>query len=223
MALLLDFDTHTVGELSDNNESGDFGSGSRILDSAKQFRIQDIGGEHLTRYWNNQSLIEQIKYELPTSASKQDLEFRKSASHTESVMTTVGLVNTYPFDELAQYQFDEFLESVRSLPQWIHSSPILVSEIDQQTIKFAEQFIKHLYDLILTNGLTWLSPHVGTDGAGEVSFEWWRNQNVLTIFVNPSGQIEYLKAWGPHIWREMEEGDSPTDQELLNLWQWLFA
>lgn len=113
---------------------------------------------------------------------------------------------------------EESLERLRDLQRKIRSGLIPGSEIDKQTIRFAEQYLKHVREVVVSNALRWELPHVTTEGEGEVSLEWWQNDKVLTLFIDSPEQVGYLKAWGPHIWREMEEGANPTDQELLNLW-----
>ena len=113
---------------------------------------------------------------------------------------------------------------LRDLPQQILSGMIASpTPVDEQTLQYAEAFISDLYEVTRSTPSTWIIPHITTEEAGEVSLEWWHNGKSLTIFVNPSGQIEYLRAWGPHIWNEMEEGIGPNVQVLQSIWQWLIA
>jgi hypothetical protein len=88
----------------------------------------------------------------------------------------------------------ETLDSLYMLPQRIRNSSILATEINENTILITEEFIERLYYLIISSALPWYSPHVTTEGEGEISLEWWQGNKVLTIFVDPSSEIEYLKA-----------------------------
>lgn len=71
--------------------------------------------------------------------------------------------------------------------------------------------------------MSWPAPHISLDENEGITFEWWRNHKVLTLFVTPAGTIEWLKAWGPNMWTEMEDGESPTNDELLALFYWICA
>lgn len=114
------------------------------------------------------------------------------------------------------------VNSLYDLPRKILENSIQVEPIEQPTLQYAEQFLRHHHQLILGSNLAWKIPHFATEGEGEVTLEWWNNGKVLTIFVNTSGHIEYLRAWGPNIWNDMEDSEDPTDGVLSNLWQWLF-
>ena len=61
-------------------------------------------------------------------------------------------------------------------------------------------------------------PHITIESSDFVTLEWWHNKKSLTLFFYPK-RIEYLMAWGPHIWDEMEHGDNPSGEKL----DYLFA
>ena len=86
------------------------------------------------------------------------------------------------------------------------------------TIAAAKSFILRFWFVVNTQLGTWQSPHVASDGTGEVTFEWWHNTYSLTFFVGPGQAISYLTAWGLHMWDEMDEGDNPTSQNLVEIW-----
>jgi len=220
MTRVLDFRTHTDEHYytppvkrSEND--------STELEIATQPRLQDIIKLNQGRGWFISSLIQRGWLEHYTSASRLDYDFEPIRGYVENV-APIDLISNSP-DELFKLSFDEFSERLRGLLQKIQGGLIPASEIDRHTVELAKQFTRRIYSIIVKNELTWETPHVATDGEGEVSLEWWHRRKALTIFIDPSGQIEYLKAWGPHIWREMEDGTNPADEELLNLWRWLFT
>ena len=94
--------------------------------------------------------------------------------------------------------------------------------INDETEETSERFIRHLYALVVGNGLTWIYPHFATDGEGEITFEWYIERGSLTFFITP-GSVSFLRAWGYRIHRDMKEGTNPTDQELIDMWRVFFA
>jgi hypothetical protein len=85
----------------------------------------------------------------------------------------------------------------------------------------AKAFIERLHHLLASASYQWKTPHVSAENDGGIAFEWWYQEKILTFFVLGPNSLEYLKVWGPHIWNEMEEGESPSDKQLLALWEWL--
>lgn len=119
---------------------------------------------------------------------------------------------------------NELLETFRSLdalPKQLDES-LLFDPICHKTIDLAKKFIVQLLTQINQEGLIWVAPRVTTDGDGDVSFEWWRGEHLLQITIEPSGNVETLRAWGPHIWEEMESGSEPSERDLVELWNWLY-
>lgn len=123
----------------------------------------------------------------------------------------------------AASQFDDTLKRLADLPRLAHESTLVFNDIDPEVLKSAKSFIKRVYHVIIKNSLVWQTPHVSIDDNDGISFEWWHNGHALTVFVTPFKNIEYLRAWGSKIWEEMEEGENPSDEQLLTLWQWLYT
>lgn len=71
--------------------------------------------------------------------------------------------------------------------------------------------------------MPWTVPHISLDEHEGITLEWWRNRRVLTIFVTPTGIVEWQKAWGPNMWTQMEDGESPTGDEMMSLLEWICA
>lgn len=58
----------------------------------------------------------------------------------------------------------------------------------------------------------WTEPHVGTDGEGGISFEWWRKDNCLTIYANSDGTTEIMLANHDQIGSK----ENATEVDVLN-------
>lgn len=109
------------------------------------------------------------------------------------------------------------------LPEIIRSTSMPADPIKTATLLTANQFITRFVNIMTRYEQVYTPPHVSTEGKGEVSFEWWRNEKILTFIVETDGEITCLKVWGVDIWEEMEETSNPTDNELIDLWRWLNA
>lgn len=90
--------------------------------------------------------------------------------------------------------------------------------IAPETVRAAQRLLTRIYGLVHQYGLTWLSPHVGSDGEGAISFEWWRGAHNLTLYAYADGSSESLLAWGPDTESQMETGQRPSDEQLVGLW-----
>ena len=106
---------------------------------------------------------------------------------------------------LEHLSLQKTINELQVFPETIRRSALDFNPIQFQTVNAAQTFITRFFLLIVNDGQNWVSPHITTEGDGGISFEWWRKEKVLTIFVDPSGSIESLKTWGPNIWDEMEE------------------
>lgn len=127
--------------------------------------------------------------------------------------------------ELSYLRPNELLNTFRHLDllsERVSSSSLAFDPIEPQTIELAKDFMRRMLDIIHQEELIWVAPRVTTNGDGDVSFEWWRDEHLLQISMESSGEVEYLRAWGPHIWQEMESGEQPSARELVELWNWLY-
>lgn len=68
----------------------------------------------------------------------------------------------------------------------------------------------------------WLKPHVSSDEGGDVSFEWWKGQRKLTVYVSPR-EVEYIKVEKVGSSLEMKDGSIGTDKGCSALWHWLIS
>jgi len=89
-------------------------------------------------------------------------------------------------------------------------------------IAYAREILAVLHAGALARGLRWTDPHIGSNERGQVTMEWWHGQRTLTIFVRSEHQVEYLKAWGPDIQHEMEDGELSRITDYLILSRWLY-
>lgn len=90
--------------------------------------------------------------------------------------------------------------------------------IAPETVAAAKRLITRVHRLVFKHGLAWMVPHIGSDGEGAVSFEWWNGRSSLTLYAYADDSTESLFAWGVDIENEMESGENPADDQILNLW-----
>lgn len=117
------------------------------------------------------------------------------------------------------------LAALDAYPEHISVGGFDVAPIAPATIKNAHLFLTNLHQLLLNAGLTWHDPHISTEGHGEITLEWWKyeREQCLIFYIEPSGEISYIRAWGPHIYEQMEDGTNPNPSILLSLWQELWT
>ena len=87
-------------------------------------------------------------------------------------------------------------------------------------IENARGWINSFYLDAKRGNLAWISPHVSADEEGRAAFEWARGRKRLVVYVSPEETV-YIKAWGPSIVSEMEDGSANTPEERTALWAWL--
>ncbi len=93
--------------------------------------------------------------------------------------------------------------------------------VDYIRVLPADDFLVRLRAIAVTHNLPWHEPgkSLAEDGrTTEISN--WRKDRALIFAVEDTGTVHYLRAWGPNIYNDMEEGQSPTDDELVSLWKW---
>lgn len=66
------------------------------------------------------------------------------------------------------------------------------------------------------------APHWTCDSSGEVSLEWWNSNRKLVVHIDTKS-ARYIKAWGPSVVSEMEDGPITSIAELRALYSWLIA
>lgn len=113
------------------------------------------------------------------------------------------------------------LAEIEQLPQAIRKANLEWETIEPATLTAARSFILRFWFVVNKQLGNWRSPHVASDGNGEVTFEWWCDTRSLTCIVNPDQTVSYLTSWGLHMWDEMEEGENPAPHDLVELWTFL--
>ena len=91
---------------------------------------------------------------------------------------------------------------------------------DREAIAFAETWLVGLYQQVTAHGAPWLAPHVTSSAEGEVVFEWWNDPRKLTVYCTAE-DANYVKAWGPDMVTQMEDGDATSPAARQQLWMWL--
>jgi hypothetical protein len=74
----------------------------------------------------------------------------------------------------------------------------------------------------LARNLPWVEPHIGANERGQIVLEWWQGDRTLTLFVRSPNQVDYLRAWGVDISKEMEDGGVSQVSEFIALSHWLY-
>ena len=87
-----------------------------------------------------------------------------------------------------------------------------------ETVVAAQSLVARVHGLVHQHGLTWMAPHVSSDGQGAISFEWWRGPRSLTLYAYADGVTESLLAWGADMVSQMESQDNPSDEQICALW-----
>jgi hypothetical protein len=88
------------------------------------------------------------------------------------------------------------------------------------SVKHARLWSKELHET-LGAGL-WIEPHISADEEGEVSFEWWKGQKKLTVYVSPR-EVEYIKVEKVGSSLQMNDGFILSPGECRALWKWLHS
>lgn len=84
-----------------------------------------------------------------------------------------------------------------------------------------DQLTERLTRLLAESRLTYHEGSIGVED-GNLEMSWWRKTKALIFTITPEGDVLYLKVWGPHMERDMEEGENPTDAQIVELWKWLY-
>ncbi|MCB0088168.1 MAG: hypothetical protein KDE54_09670 [Caldilineaceae bacterium] len=116
---------------------------------------------------------------------------------------------------------NETLIELQEFPIVVQNSSLEFDDIAEQTVSIAQSFVAKFYGLVTDEGYRWVSPHITSEGDGDISLEWWRENKVLTIFISEGGLVESLQTWGPHVWEDMDSIVNPSNAELISLWSWI--
>jgi hypothetical protein len=93
---------------------------------------------------------------------------------------------------------------------------------DNETYKYAIEWLKQLRKIVVANQMWWGEPLVNLSIDSEIVFEWWHGTKKLTAYIL-GNTAEYIKVWGTDIDNEMEDGTSSSPAELTDLWKWLVS
>src|SRR5215211_1849776 len=118
---------------------------------------------------------------------------------------------------------DETLDDIDALLTWPAEWDGYQVAPSLDAVTWARSWIKSLYDEVedkSAGSQEWIEPLVVADAHRNVVFEWVEAHKRLVIYVSPNS-VQYLKAWGPDIWSDMDEGNAETPDERWALWRWL--
>ncbi len=110
------------------------------------------------------------------------------------------------------------LDALRGLPEGWNGYDAAAPNLS--SIERARLWIGKMYADTEAISRSWHNPHVAADEDGDVVFEWWNNDKVLTVYVS-GGEARYVKGWGHNIETDMEDGEAATSERRRKLWAWL--
>ena len=90
----------------------------------------------------------------------------------------------------------------------------------QLTLDHAKFLVVDLFESIISEGYSWLTPFISSDQDGYITAEWYKGERELHLQIGEN-EAEYLQVWGTNIDTEMQEGLLGRDN-YLTLWEWLF-
>ncbi|WP_079415351.1 hypothetical protein [Thiomonas intermedia] len=128
-------------------------------------------------------------------------------------------------DEFDFYSQSALITSGANNPELFELGQLVAEQgyaLPSATIERAVELLENLVCFSNQYKGEWLPAHITVPSDGELSFEWWRGQRKLTIYVS-SHAAEYIKVWGPHIDTEMEDGILNSGGDLVKIWLWLFS
>ena len=98
-----------------------------------------------------------------------------------------------------------------------YGSPAPTTEV----IVYAREALAMLHAGALAQNTTWTEPHISCNERGQVTLEWWKGSQTLTLYVRSGNKLDYLKAWGCNIESEMENGSVEGIADFIALSRWL--
>lgn len=110
------------------------------------------------------------------------------------------------------------LDALRGLPEGWNGYDAAAPDLD--AIEQARLWIRAMYEDVEAMGRIWHIPHVAADEDGDVVFEWWNEDRVLTVYVSRD-EARYVAGWGLNIETDMENGEATTSERRRKLWAWL--
>lgn len=86
----------------------------------------------------------------------------------------------------------------------------------------ADKWIVQFFLEVGNWGKNWIRPNVSASGDGEVVFGWRVGAKRLTIYIGEQS-AEYVKAWGPDMINDMDDGEADLASTRQSLWKWLVS
>ena len=87
------------------------------------------------------------------------------------------------------------------------------------TLAHAKEVMGALLDSVISAGHQWDTPSISSDGDGNVTAVWYKNERQLHLQIGEH-EAEYFRVWGTNIDTEMDV-DFLKPENYLTLWKWL--
>jgi hypothetical protein len=203
--------------------------------SSEEYAIAAFSILQLSNISTDTVLVTSLHHEGSDSGTKgtdlrteRDLGLAEWLQSAREALVMGRLVNesqVFSLGEPAQGDFMPYLErslrGLKTLPARVKASVLFENEISDAALVSATGFLKRLGMVIIGAGYDWREPYLSTEDRGDVSFAWRHNDKSLFVSVTES-DVHYLRVWGPNIHTEMDEGINPTNDDLVELWRWLY-
>ncbi|MEH2411551.1 hypothetical protein [Nostoc sp.] len=138
---------------------------------------------------------------------------KRVASSVQRVKAVFEQSDNYAVLELSSWSYSPSHKTYRRIAEL---------GADNETYKYAIEWLKQLRTVVAANQMWWGEPLVNLSFDSEIVFEWWHETKKLTVYIL-GNTAEYIKVWGTDIDNEMEDGTSSSSAELTALWKWLVS
>jgi len=115
---------------------------------------------------------------------------------------------------------DQSIKKIAALPEWANEWQS--QAVSHTTMEYALAWLFDMFAIASRSSSPWHQPNIFASPDAEAVFEWWHQQRSITVYTKEA-TASYLKAWGPDIYDEMEDGDATAHQVREMLWSWLHS
>lgn len=78
------------------------------------------------------------------------------------------------------------------------------------------------YRVCISQNAPWFAPHVSASEAGDITFEWWKKDRKITLYIGEDA-LELVRVWGPNVFDEMDVTMLESPAHFSSAWTWLHA
>jgi antitoxin Phd len=189
--------------------------------------IKNSFGKYLDVSQREPVLIERSGRSVAVLLSREDYETLQSASLKEG-WGGGDNKNGVAFEKDIRFGEDntEWLKALNNLEALSHiqeESDVPYTPVPSRVaIDHTLRLLVSLYTSACRRGQKWIAPHVGVNEERKVTLEWWQGKKDITLYIDDSGAVTYLKSWGSNIHDEMADGKISSLEDMAKLSRWLY-